>query len=105
REIGELLEGLDPGTTAVSSLRDGRAIGATDFRLHSDGMTRILLVDRGLYKHEVGPIVIRLVELETYRTLALLGLPEARRLQPMLARTEAGVHDATAKIGMSSDLA
>jgi uncharacterized membrane-anchored protein len=104
RQIGELLRGLDPGTTAVSVLRDGRAIGATDFRLDADGLTRILLVDRSLYKHEVGPIVIRLLELETYRTMALLGLPEAHRLQPLIARTEVGLQDATTKIGQSSSL-
>ncbi len=104
-EIGALLDGLDPGTTAVSTLREGRAIGATDFRLHRDGMTRILLIDRGLYPHEIGPMVIRMTELETYRTLALLGLPEARRLQPVLAHAEAELHDATTKIGLSPDLA
>ncbi len=105
RDVDELLEDLDPGTTAVSALRDGRAIGATDFRLHDDGLTHILLVDRGLYPHEIGPMVIRLTELETYRTLSLLGLPEARRLQPLLARAEAELYDATTKIGLSPDLA
>ncbi len=104
REIGELLRGLDPGTTAVSSLREGRAIGATDFRADKSGMTRILVVDRALYRHEVGPIVIRLLELETYRTMALLGLPEARRLQPLISQTEFGLQQATTKIGQSSDL-
>jgi len=104
REVHELLRGLDPGTTAVSALREGRAIGATDFRVDESGMTRILLVDRSLFRHEVGPMVIRLVELETYRTMALLGLPEAHRLQPLIARTESGLQDATTKIGQNSDL-
>ncbi len=104
REISELLHGLDPGTTAVSLLRDGRAIVATDFQENDDGLTRILLVDRGLYPHEVGPVVIRMIELETYRTLALLGLPVARRLQPLITRVESTLHDATAKIGMTPDL-
>ena len=104
RETQQLLEGLDPGTTAVSSLREGRAIGATDFRLHEHGMTRILLVDRGLYKHEIGPMVVRLMELETYRTMALLGLPEARALQPSLSRAEAGLQEVTTKIGSTSDI-
>lgn len=104
REISELLRGLDPGTTAVSLLRDGRAIVATDFQENDDGLTRILLVDRGLYPHEVGPVVIRMIELETYRTLALLGLPVARRLQPLIARVESTLQDATAKIGMTPDL-
>ena len=104
RETQQLLEGLDPGTTAVSSLREGRAIGATDFRLHEHGMTRILLVDGGLYKHEIGPMVVRLMELETYRTMALLGLPEARALQPSLSRAEAGLQEVTTKIGSTSDI-
>ena len=104
REIGELLSGLDPGTTAVSLLRDGRAICATDFQENADGLTRILLVDRGLYPHEVGPVVIRMIELETYRTMALLGLPVARKLQPLITRVEVALHDATTKIGLSPDL-
>ena len=105
RDIPQMLQGLDAGTTAVSSLRQGRAVGATDFQLNDDGMTRILLVDRGLFPHEIGPIVIRLIELETYRTLALLGLPEAWRLQPQINQTEAGLKEATTKIGLSPDLA
>lgn len=104
REVHELLEGLDPGTTAVSALRDGRSIGATDFQVHEGGMTRILLVDRDLYPHETGPVVIRLVEVETYRTMALLGLPEAHALQPQIAAAEERLRDATAKIGQSPGL-
>lgn len=105
RDIVELLGGLDPGTTAVSAMRDGRAVGATDFQENADGMTRILVVDRGLYSHEVGPVVIRLIELETYRTMALFGLPEARRLQPMIARVEVALQEATTRIGLAPDLA
>lgn len=102
--IDELLHSLDPGTTAVSLLREGRAVGATDFQVNPDGMTHILLVDRDLFPHEVGPIVTRLLELETYRTLALLGLPEARRLQPVIFATESGLKDATTRIGRSPGL-
>lgn len=99
-----LLHGLDQGSTAVSTMRDGRAIGATDFKLRSDGQTRILVVDRGLYEHEIGSLVQRLIELETYRTLALLGLPEARRLQPSIMRIEAALQDIVKKIGTTPDL-
>jgi uncharacterized membrane-anchored protein len=99
-----LLHGLDPGSTAVSSMRDGRAIGATDFKLRPDGLTRILVVDRGLYPHEVGALVQRLIELETYRTLALLGLPEARRLQPAISRIELSLQDTIQKMSTTPDL-
>lgn len=99
-----LLHGLDPGSTAVATMRDGRAIGATDFKLRADGLTRILVVDRGLYPHEIGALVQRLIELETYRTLALLGLPEARRLQPAIARIELALQDTIQKMSTTPDL-
>lgn len=103
RPTDEILAAFDPGSTAVSALRDGRAIAATDFRVR-DGLTNILVVDRGLFSQEVGALVQRLIELETYRTMALLGLPEARRLQPQLARLEEGLRETTNKIGSSPGL-
>ncbi|MCW5695200.1 MAG: DUF3422 domain-containing protein [Bauldia sp.] len=99
-----ILQSLAPASTAVSALRDGRAIGATDFQVGDGRMTRILLIDRGLYPQEVGPLVQRVVELETYRTLALLGLPEARRLQPEVSRIEAGLRSCTDRIGHAPSL-
>src|SRR5665647_2500180 len=42
-----------------------------------------------------GALVRRIAELETYRTLALLGLPEAQRLMPSIARIEARLAEVT----------
>jgi len=88
RPIAELLSGFDPGSLAVSEVAGGRGLIASDFREDGDGYTRLLVVDRGLEQQEAGPIVQRLLELETYRTLAMLGLPEAQRLHPELRRIE-----------------
>jgi len=88
RPIGDLVEKFDPGSLAVSQAAGGRAVIATDFREDGDGYTRLLVVDRGLGPQEAGPIVQRLVETETYRTLAMLGLPEAQRLQPEIRHVE-----------------
>ena len=49
-------------------------------------------------------MVQRIVEVETYRTLALLGLPEAQRLQPVIAEVERGLLGATGHIGESVDI-
>jgi uncharacterized membrane-anchored protein len=49
---------------------------------------RVLVLDRGLGPERSGALVQRIVELETYRTLALLGLPEAQRLTPSINRIE-----------------
>ena len=67
----------------------GLAAAATDFRQDGDGFTRIVVIDRGLGPARAGALTQRLIEIETYRTLALLGLPEAQRLAPKLGRIEA----------------
>ncbi|MBB3930433.1 putative membrane-anchored protein [Kaistia hirudinis] len=88
RAVAHLVENFDPGSLAVSRAAGGRALVATDFREDGDGYTRLLVVDRGLGPQEAGPIVQRLLEVETYRTLAMLGLPEAQRLQPEIRHVE-----------------
>jgi len=64
------------------------ALVATDFRADGDGRTRILVVDRGLHPRQSGALIQRLLEIETYRTFAMLGLMEAQRLSPVVARIE-----------------
>ncbi len=88
RPPSELFAGFDPGSLAASQAAGGRALIATDFREDGDGFTRLLVVDRGLGPQEAGPLVQRLLETETYRVLAMLGLPEAQKLQPEIRRIE-----------------
>lgn len=78
---------FDPVSLAVSSLMEGAALAASDF-LPVNGFVRILLVDRGLDPIAAGALATRLLEIETYRLLALLGLPEAQRLAPVVEAAE-----------------
>ncbi len=71
---------LDRASLAAAENSDGTALYATDFKLDPAGFVRILVVDRGLGAERAGALVQRLLELETYRTFALLGLPEAQKL-------------------------
>ncbi|WP_069306013.1 DUF3422 domain-containing protein [Methylobrevis pamukkalensis] len=73
---------------SASTVVDGTALIVTDFRADGDGRTRILIVDRGLHARQSGALVQRLLEIETYRTFAMLGLPEAQRLGPLVADIE-----------------
>ena len=57
---------------------------------------RILIVDRGLGPERAGALTQRVLEIETYRTLALLGLPEAQRLAPSVRRIETRLAEVTA---------
>jgi uncharacterized membrane-anchored protein len=67
---------------------DGEAQGWTDFRIHGDGWSRILLLDMGIGERSAGRMVQRLVEIEEYRMLALLSLPIARGVAPRLSEIE-----------------
>ncbi len=79
---------FDPSSLCVSRADGGGAVVATDFRPDHSGFTRILVADATLPPARVGALVQRLLEIETYRTLALLGLPEAQRIRPVVDRIE-----------------
>jgi uncharacterized membrane-anchored protein len=66
----------------------GAAEAWTDFRLHADGFGRVLVRDLGLSKGQTGRLMQRLWEIETYRMMALLAFPEARRIHFEVARMD-----------------
>lgn len=78
RSIGDLGEFLVADSLAGSRMAGGNAVAWTDFRLHEDGFGRILVRDVGLRSRQAGRLVQRLLEIETYRTMALRTLPLAR---------------------------
>ncbi|HET8972246.1 MAG TPA: DUF3422 family protein, partial [Pseudolabrys sp.] len=86
---------FDRASLAVAENSDGLALFATDFQADAAGFVRILVLDRGLGSERAGAVVQRIIELETYRTLALLGLPEAQRLLPSINRIEKRLGEVT----------
>jgi len=72
----------------ASEVLSGDAVIATDFLPDSNGFVRMLVLDRKMTAIEAGTLVQRLLEVETYRTLALLGLPKALDLGPEIRRIE-----------------
>lgn len=73
---------------AGSLVSGGSAAAWTDFVLREDGFSRIFVVDLGLGARQAGRLMQRLLEIETYRTMALLALPVARQLAPQLTRLD-----------------
>ena len=86
---------FDRASLAMAENAEGDALFATDFQADPGGFVRILVLDRGLTAERAGALVQRLIEVETYRTLALLGLPEAQRLTPSINRIEARLAEVT----------
>lgn len=86
---GELVPGvLRDDTLVASSVADGHGEVFTDFALHADGGSRMVLLAGGMTPRRLGRMVQRLLEIETYRMAALLGLPAAREAAASLALAE-----------------
>lgn len=103
-DVAALYAMFDHSSLAVAENSDGTAMYATDFQLTPEGFVRILLVDRGLGSESTGAIVQHLLDIETYRTLALLGLPEAQRLAPSIALAEKRLAEVTERMRNAKDL-
>ncbi len=74
---------------AVSSVLDDAAIIAGDFRIDPAGHLRFAVFARpGTGYRRIGRVVQRLCEIETYKTLAMLGFFRARELGPQIARID-----------------
>ena len=79
---------FDPSSLCLSLVEDGAARMSTDFKIGPDRLTRILIENRTLGAAAAGQLVQRVLEIETYRSLALLGFPEAVAAGPEISRIE-----------------
>src|SRR5947209_1301316 len=95
---------FDRASLAAAENSDGTALYATDFQSDPAGFVRILVLDRGLGPDRAGALTQRVLEIETYRTLALLGLPEAQRLGPSVRRIEMRLAEVTEEMEYTEGL-
>ncbi|OJF90353.1 DUF3422 family protein [Pararhizobium antarcticum] len=89
---------FDPTSLCHSEIKNGQATILTDFRQNGDGLTQILVLDRGMTEAGTGALVQRLLDIETYRTLAMIGLPLAQSLSPDIRRIEDGLTAVTQRM-------
>lgn len=89
-----------PGANLIASqMGTGQSCAVTDFRVNADGFERMLvLLHPDSSASRPGRTSVRLLELETYRLMALRGLPVAKALGPVLAGVEAELADLTAQL-------
>ncbi|WP_298842216.1 DUF3422 family protein [uncultured Roseobacter sp.] len=70
---------------AVSNVLDNAATVAGDFRIDVNGHLRFaVFADAGTGRRRIGRIVQRLCEIETYKSMSMLGFARVRALQPKL---------------------
>jgi uncharacterized membrane-anchored protein len=104
RTAHDLPAGFAREVLAGSRLADGVGTAWTDFRLHDDGYSRILVQDRGfLDPWQAGRMVQRLLEIDTYRLMALLALPVARAAGPRISAVDRELTAITEEMGVLRD--
>ena len=72
----------------ASSVAGGVAEVYADFAMRADGFSRMVLLVGNMTPRRLGRLVQRLLEIETYRMAALLGLPAAREASNILSSAE-----------------
>ena len=68
----------------VSDVCDRKAQLFSAFKLHGDGYGRFIIRNTGLNNSQMGQLTRRIMDLETYRLLALIALPTAKKIAPQL---------------------
>lgn len=79
---------LNEDTLVGSTVVDGHGEVYTDFTLHADGFSRIVLLAGSVTQRRLGRLVQQLIEIDTYRMAALMGLPAAREATGVLGHAE-----------------
>jgi len=94
-----LMPGLSGESLTCARVLDGNALALGDFRIHEGGFTRFAVVVHGpAGPRRIGRVAQRLIEIETYRTLAMLALPVARDTGRRLNEIERALGTLTGEI-------
>ncbi|MGI9245952.1 MAG: DUF3422 family protein, partial [Steroidobacteraceae bacterium] len=93
---------FDGNIVVGANIADGAGAAYTDFHLH-DGFSRVLIEDRSMSARQAGRMVQRLLEIETYRMMALLALPVAQQLAPFLGATEHELSEITTVLAEATE--
>lgn len=87
-DLGALSAHFADNPVVGSRVTGGAASVFTDFRIHVDGFSRFLVVNHGLRTEQAGRLLQRLFDIEVYRVMALLAFPIARKLRPVLNKSD-----------------
>ena len=89
RSFGFVADEYFGGNVLVGSLiAEGAAMALTDFVIRPDGFSRLLINNDAMPPQQVGRMLQRLLEIDTYRIMTLLALPVAQSLAPYLNSME-----------------
>jgi len=85
----KLNQWFEPESVAVSRVLDDNLVVATDFRILGNGHIRLAIFARpDAGASRIGQVLQRLCELETYKSMSMLGLARVRKLGPQMTHID-----------------
>ena len=75
----------------------------SSFKLHEDGFGRFLIYQQDLSAAQLGRLVLQLLQLDTYRLMATLGLPLAQAINSELNQLDLQLQQVTTYIALGTD--
>lgn len=103
-DITDIANHAFAGNPLVGAIVTGGAAHVfTDFRIHVDGFSRFLIINRDLRVGQGARLLHRLFEIEVYRVLSLLAFPIARKLYPELKKADQRLYAITTEMTKHND--
>ncbi|MGB0663695.1 MAG: DUF3422 family protein [Pontibacterium sp.] len=88
----------------ASEVMNGAALLWTDFVPRKEtGFSRIYVEDRSLFPFQAGRLLQRICEIESYRHVALLALPQAQAAMPLITELDGELADITHKLAQKGE--
>jgi uncharacterized membrane-anchored protein len=97
--VDHLREWFVPESLACADVLEGAAVVASDFRIDPAGHTRFAaFVPATTGSRRIGRIIQRLLEIETYKTMSMLGFALTREIGGQVGKMDRQVSDLMAKM-------
>lgn len=97
--LGQLREWFVPESLAVAHVLDRAAVVASDFRIDPAGHSRFaVFVPEGTGSRRIGRIIQRLLEIETYQTMSMLGFALTREIGAQVGKMDRQISDLMARM-------
>ncbi|HBI84593.1 MAG TPA: hypothetical protein DDY24_12805, partial [Alcaligenaceae bacterium] len=84
----DMAKRFNNNTLIGSSIAQGAGAAFTDFRIDGNGRSNLVFLNLNMGSRQAGRLLQALVEIETYRMMALLSLPEVQESFPILSKQE-----------------
>lgn len=101
QDVWAIAEFFGGNTITGSTLANGRARAWTDHKIHPDGFQRVLIREIDLDPRRAGRLTQRLLEMETYRLMAMLAFPIAKSALTRISRVEVDLNKLVSELSQT----